>query len=69
MSEYKLIERKPANIAKSDSPIIVGRKGTIVIKKSYIDEFNAKDPENAYKENDSFDIQVSADKIVLKRKN
>jgi len=68
LREYKLIERKPANIAKGDGPIIVGRKGTIVIKKFYIDEFNAKHPEDAYKENDLFDAQVSADKIVLKRK-
>lgn len=68
LRQYKLIERKPANIAKGDDPIIVGRKGTIVIKKFYIDAFNAQNPENAYKENDSFDVEISADKIVLKRK-
>ena len=69
LHEFKLIESKPAAVVKDAEPPIVGRKGTIVIKKFFIDEFNSKSPEKAYKENDIFDIQVSADKIVLKRKN
>jgi|GEM_PF-6388769 len=68
LHEFKLIESKPATVVKDAEPPIVGRKGTIVIKKFFIDEFNLKNPEKAYKENDIFDIQVSADKIVLKRK-
>lgn len=68
LREYRLTESKPANIVKGADPTIVGRKGTVVIKKFYIDEFNARNPENAYKENDSFDIQITHDQIVLKRK-
>lgn len=68
LRQYKLIESKPAIIAKEAEPPVVGQKGTIVIKKYFIDEFNSKNPDNAYKENDCFDVQMSADKIVLKRK-
>lgn len=68
LRQYKLIESKPAIIAKEAEPPVVGQKGTIVIKKYFIDEFNSKNPDNAYKENDCFDVQISADKIVLNRK-
>jgi hypothetical protein len=68
LREYKLTESKAVNIVKGADPTMVGRKGTIVIKKFFVDEFNAQNPENAYKENDSFDVEISADKIVLKRK-
>ena len=68
LREYKLIESKPVSIVKGADPTMVGRKGTIVIKKFFVDEFNAQNPENPYTENDSFDVEISADKIVLKRK-
>lgn len=69
LREYKLIESKPAVVAKEAEPPVVGQKGTIVIKKYFIDEYNSKNPDNRYKENDMFDVQVSADKIVLKRRS
>ena len=69
LRNYKLIESKPAAVVKDAEPPVVGRKGTIVIKKFFIDEFNSKNPDKAYKENDLFDVQVTVDKIVLKRKN
>jgi hypothetical protein len=68
LREYKLIESKPAVIAKEAEPPVVGQKGTIVIKKFFIDEFNLKNPEKAYKENDLFDVHFSAEKIELKRR-
>jgi len=68
LREYNLIESKPVSIVKGADPTMVGRKGTIVIKKFFVDEFNAQNPENPYTENDSFDVEISADKIVLKRK-
>jgi len=69
LKNYKLIESKTPSVVKDAEPPVVGQKGTIVIKKYFIDEFNSKNPDKAYKENEMFDVQISADKIVLKRKN
>jgi hypothetical protein len=69
LKNYKLVESKPVNVVKDADPPIVGKKGTIVIKKFFLDEFNSKNPDKAYKENELLDVQITADKIVLKRKS
>ncbi|MBE1426116.1 hypothetical protein H4684_002777 [Desulfomicrobium macestii] len=69
LHEFKLIESKPATIIKEAELPVIGRKGTVVIKKFFLDQFNIKNPDKAYEENDQFDIKISADKIVLTRKN
>lgn len=68
LKKFKLIESKPKAVIKEPELPCVGKKGTIVIKKFFLDAFNQNNPDHAYQESESFDIEISNEVITLKRK-
>jgi len=68
LKKFKLDEGKSAVASKKVEPPVLTGRGTITVKKCFIDEYNEKNPANQIKEGDSFDVDVEGGKIVLIRK-
>ena len=68
LKKYKIVECKtPSPLKEVDPPCLSG-KGTITIKKYYVDEYNEKYSDNKITQNISFDVAFEDGKIILSKK-
>lgn len=68
LKEYKIVEGKtPSPLKEVDPPCLSG-KGTITIKKYYVDEYNEKYSDNKITQDISFDVAFEDGKIILSKK-
>ena len=65
LKKYKIVEGKVASPLKNVEPPCLSGKGTITIKKHYIDEYNEKNPSKQIVKGDSFDVAIEDEKIIL----
>ncbi len=68
LKKFKLDEKKSSMVNKKVDPPVLTSRGTITVKKHYIDEYNENNPDNQIKEGESFDVAVEDGKIVLTKK-
>jgi hypothetical protein len=65
LKKYKIVEGKtPSPLKEVDPPCLSG-KGTITIKKYYVDEYNEKYSDNKITQDSSFDVAFEDGKIIL----
>lgn len=67
LKKYKIVEGKTAAPLKEVEPPCLSGKGTITIKKFYVDEYNKQNPSNQLVKDDSFEVTIEGEKIVLTR--
>ncbi len=65
LKKYKIVESKTALPLTNVDPPRLTERGTITIKKFYIDEYNKKYPSNQIGKDDSFDATFEDGKIIL----
>ncbi len=68
LKKYKIVEGKIAAPLKNVEPPCLSGKGTITIKKYYVDEFNKMNPSRQLVKDDSFDVAYEDGKIILSKK-
>jgi len=65
LKEYKIVEGKTPSPLKEVEPPCLSGKGTITIKKYYVDEYNEKYSDNKITQDSSFDVAFEDGKIIL----
>lgn len=65
LKKYKIIEGKVSSSLKNVEPPCLSGKGTITIKKQYVDEYNKENPSKQIVKGDSFDVVIEGEKIIL----
>ncbi|GAB6110246.1 hypothetical protein [Desulfomicrobium salsuginis] len=68
LKEYKIIEGKSPSPLKEVEPPCLSGKGTITIKKYYVDEYNEKYSNNQIKRESPLDVAFEDGKIILSKK-
>jgi hypothetical protein len=67
LKRYELVESKSAQVLKDTSPPVLSGKGTITIKKQYVDAYNAANPDNPWNTGDTFEIEIGTGSLILKK--
>ena len=65
LKKYKIVEGKVASPLKNVEPPCLSGKGTITIKKYYVDEYNEKYSGNKITQDSSFEVAFEDGKIIL----
>lgn len=65
LKEYKIVEGKTTTLSKEVEPPCLSGKGTITIKKHYVDEYNEKYSNNQIKTESILDVAFEDGKIIL----
>ena len=68
LKEYKIVEGKTPSPLKEVEPPCLSGKGTITIKKHYVDEYNEKYSNNQIKTESLLDVAFEDGKIILSKK-
>ena len=68
LKKYKIVEGKVAAPLKSVEPPCLSGKGTITIKKYYVDEYNKEYSDNTITQDSSFDVAYEDGKIIISKK-
>ena len=68
LKKYKIVEGKIASTLKNVEPPCLSGKGTITIKKHYVDEYNEKYSNNQIKIESLLDVAFENRKIILSKK-
>jgi len=68
LKEYKIVEGKTPSPLKEVEPPCLSGKGTITIKKYYVDEYNEQNPSKRIVNGDTFDVTIEGEKIILTKK-
>lgn len=67
LKQYELVESKSVQALKDVAPPVLSGKGTITIKKQYVDTYNAANSDNPWTTGDTFEIEIGAGALVLKK--
>lgn len=68
LRKYKIVDKKTPAVLKEVDPPCLSGKGTITIKKYYLEEYNKRYSENKIDESSSLDVTFDDGKIILVKK-